>query len=233
MRTRYKAIIPAVAVLIVFSFLLLRSPDDAIVLCEDKILDIDQCTKYLNKKYKAIPVVSHFLNITDYSGLGLHIENFRAIPDFGASIENNLLAHMVIDPSAHTITYRCAALEDANNIFVEIENPTIEDIDNNRCFSFDSTHLKSQDDLRCEQIGGNPNHLEYDGCVMPAIICGFDPDGSPNYEGCQTSHELCEDLGGKIIESLSCRESFRAEHQDSEKPLPCDFRGPAGCEFKK
>ena len=43
--------IPAVVVLIIFSFMFLRSPDDVIVICEDRILGGDQCTKYLNEKY--------------------------------------------------------------------------------------------------------------------------------------------------------------------------------------
>ncbi len=97
--------------------------------------------------------MSHFLNITNTSGFGIYIKNFQARPILPSAIENNLSVEMQIDPKTNIITYRCTALEDPDNVFVEIENPTIEDIDNNLCFSFDSTHLKSTDDLKCEQIG--------------------------------------------------------------------------------
>ena len=180
------------------------------------------------RKYMAMPVVSHFLKISDYQGLGMEVENFRVTKVMASSIGDKLVSHMEIDIGTSAITYKCIALEDNEDIFVEIKNPTIEDIDNNRCDSFNTDHLKGRDELVCEQIGGNYDHPEYEGCVLPSVVCN---DGLTGSDECQTGIDLCEDLGGKIIESLSCRESFRAEHQDSGKPLPCDFRGPAGCEF--
>jgi hypothetical protein len=229
MRTRYKIIIPAIAILTVFSFLFLRSADGALLVCEEKILNSDQCRKYLNEKYKTIPVVSHFLKISDYEGLGMEVENFKVTKVMASKIENNLVSHMEISTETSTIIYKCVALEDNENVFVELENPTIEDIDNNRCYSFDTEHLKSREELKCEQIGGNPNHPEYEGCVLPSVICGY---GSSNNgdENCeQESHDMCKDLGGKIVKNLSCRESVREQYVPD--PAPCDFRGPAGCEF--
>ena len=201
------------------------------MICDDKILNSDQCHKYLNEKYKAIPVVSHFLKISDYE-LGMRVENFKVTKIGASSLEDKLLSNMEIDIETSTITYKCVALEDNENVFVEIENPSVEDIDNNRCYSFDTEHLKSREELRCEQIGGNPNHPEYEGCVLPSIICGYNPDdGSANNdENCeQTSHDMCKDLGGMVVENLSCRESVREQY--APDPAPCDFRGPAGCEF--
>ena len=140
---------------------------------------------------------------------------------------------MEIDIETSTIIYKYVALEDSENVFVEIENPSVEDIDNNRCYSFDAEHLKSREELRCEQIGGNPNHPEYEGCVLPSIICGHDlDDGSTNNgdENCeQTSYDLYKDLGGTVVENLSCRESIRDQY--GSDPAPCDFRSPVGCEF--
>ena len=226
-------IISVTTVLIVFSFLFLRSADDALLICEDKLLNSDQCHKYLNEKYKAIPVVSHFLKISDYQGLGMEVENFKVTKVMASTIEDKLVSHMEIDTETSTIIYKCVALEDNEDVFVEIENPTIEDIDNNRCHSFDTEHLKSGEELRCEQIGGNPNHPEYEGCVLPSVICGYDPGDdsiSNDEENCeQTSHEMCKDLGGKVVKNLSCRESAREQY--APDPAPCDFRGPAGCEF--
>ena len=161
MKTRYKIIIiPVIAILVVFSFVFFRSVDDIPMICEDKILNSEQCHKYLNEKYKAIPVVSHFLKISDYQGLGMEVENFKVTKVMASTIEDKLVSHMEIDTETSTITYKCVTLEDNEDVFVEIENPTIEDIDNNRCYSFDTEHLKSRDELRCEQIGGNPNHAE-------------------------------------------------------------------------
>ena len=229
MKTLFKIVIPTVGVLLVFSFLFLRSPDDSFLICQDRLLNSDQCTEYLNEKYKKNPAASHFLQISDYQHFGMTIENFQVTKLDAASIENRLVSAMTIDLKADTIVYSCTALEDNENVFVRIENPTVQDIDNNRCSSFDTGDLKSRDDLRCEQIGGNPNHPEYEGCVIPKEICSLNPDGTPLYEGCQTSHQMCEKLGGMVVENLSCRESVREQH--GTDPTPCDFRGPAGCEF--
>ncbi len=230
MKTRYRIIIPIVAVLIVFTFFYFYFLENTLVMCDGQILNIDQCNEYFNEKYKAIPTVNHFLNITDSSGLGMRIENFQASPMFAATTENNLLVHMEIDPKTDIIIYRCIALEDSDNIFVEIENPTIEDINDNRCSSFDSSHLKSHDDLKCEQIGGNPNHPEYEWCVIPSIVCK-DHFKFEHGDECQTGSYLCEDLGGTVINTLSCKESV--EVSSVSDPAPCDFRGSVGCEFRE
>jgi len=226
-------IVIVTAILIISSFVFFRSVDDIPMICEDKILNSDQCHKYLNEKYMAIPAVSHFLKISDYQGLGMEVKNFKVTKIAASTIEGKLVSHMEIDTATSTIIYKCVALEDNEEVFVEIENPTIEDIDSNRCYSFDSEHLKSREELRCEQIGGVLNHPEYEGCVLPSVICGYDPDdGSTNNsnENCeQTSREMCKDMGGKIVKNLSCRESVREQY--APDPAPCDFRGPAGCEF--
>lgn len=70
-------IIPAITFLIIFSFLFLRSADDALLVCEDKILNSEQCHGYLNDKYKAMPAASYFLEISDYEGFGMEVENFQ------------------------------------------------------------------------------------------------------------------------------------------------------------
>ena len=229
MKTMFKIVIPIVGFLLVFSFLFLRSPDDSFLICQDRLLNSDQCTEYLNEKYKRVPAASHFLQISDYQHFGMTIENFQVTKLGAASIENRLLSAMTIDLKAETMVYSCTALEDNENVFVRIENPTVQDIDNNRCSSFDTGDLKSRDDLRCEQIGGNPNHPEYEGCVIPKEICSLNPDGTPSYEGCQASRQMCEELGGTVVENRSCRESVREQHRT--EPAPCDFRGATGCEF--
>ena len=195
------------------------------------LLNSDQCADYLNEKYKKNPAADYFLQISDYEHFGMKTEAFQVTELSAASIENKLLSVMTIDPKRDTIVYKCIALEDSENVFVSIENPTIQDIDDNRCFSFDTDNLKNRDDLRCKQIGGNSNHPEYAGCVIPTEICGLNPDGSPSHAGCQTSHKLCKELGGKIVENLLCRESVREKY--APDPAPCDFRGPAGCEFPR
>ena len=226
-------IVIVTAILIISSFAFFRSVDDIPMVCEDRLLNSDQCHKYLNEKYKAIPVVSHFLKISDYQGLGMEVENFKVTKVMASTIEDKLVSHMEIDTETSTIIYKCVTLEGNKEVFVEIENPTIEDIDNNRCYYFDTEHLKSREELRCEQIGGNPNHPEYEGCVLPSVICGHDPDDdsiSNGDENCeQASHEMCKDLGGRVVKNLSCRESVREQY--APDPAPCDFRGPTGCEF--
>ena len=231
MKTAYKIIIPIVGFLIVCSFLFMRSPDNSFLICQDRLLNADQCTEYLNEKYKNTPAASHFLQISDYQYFGMKVENFQVTELDAALIENRLVSIMTIDLRTDTIVYSCTALEDHENVFVVIENPTVQDIDDNRCSSFDTTDLKSRDELRCEQIGGNPNHPEYEGCVIPKEICSLNPDGSISYEGCHTSHQMCEDLGGIVVENLSCRESVRKQHGTGL--VPCDFRGPDGCEFTR
>ena len=231
MKIRYKiSIIVAVVSMVLFLVIPVMSTP---IICEDKILYQDDCWSYLDGKYKTIPVVSYFLKISDYKGLGMTVENFQAKTLSVSSIEGKLISHMEIDTATSTIIYKCMALENGEDIFVNIENPTIDDIDNNRCSSFDTEHLKSRDELRCEQIGGNPNHLEYDGCVLQPIVCDDSSDFFTNEKECLTNYELCKDLGGNIVESLSCRDSVRAEYEQLGKPAPCDFRGPAGCEFPK
>ena len=235
MKIRCKiAIVPVISLLAVFSFIFLGSVDDIPMICEDKILNSDQCHKYLNEKYKVIPVVSYFLKISDYQGLGMEVENFKVTKIMASTIEDKLVSHMEIDTETSTIIYKCVAPEDNEDVFVEIEHPTIEDIDNNRCYSFDTEHLKSRDELRCEQIGGNPNHPEYEGCVLPSVICGYDSEEDSkesDNENCeQSSHEMCKDVGGKIVKNLSCRESLREQY--APDPTPCDFREPVGCEFQ-
>ena len=233
MKTSYKiTLISIVTLVMVFSLLSVLSIDDIPMTCGDKILNSDQCHKHLNEKYMSIPVVSHFLEISDYQGLGMEVENFKVAKVMASTIEGKLVSHMEIDTTTSTIIYKCIALEDNEKVFTEIENPTIDDIDNNRCSSFETWHLKGIDELRCEQIGGDYNHPEYKGCVLPSVVCDDSFDGVTNSDECQTGSDLCKDIGGKIIESLSCRESFRMENQEPGKPLPCDFRGPTGCEFR-
>ena len=230
MNTRYKILIPVLATLVVFSFFFLRSADDALLVCQDRLLNSDQCHTYLNEKYMQIPAASHFLKISDYEGFGMTVENFQVKTLSASSIEDKLIASMDIDIKADTIVYKCVALEDDSNVFVQIEDPTVRDIENNLCSSFDTLNLKGREELLCEQIGGNYNNPEYEGCVLPGIVYNDNTDGFTIVDEGSTGRELCKELGGKIKESLSCRESFRNE-QDSEKPLPCDFRGPPGCEF--
>jgi len=232
LKTIYKMIIiSAIAILGISSLAFFGSVDDIPMICKDMILNSDQCHNYLNEKYMAIPAVSHFLEISDNMGLGMEVENFKVTKVMASAIEDKLVSHMEIDIVTSTIIYKCVALEDNEDVLVEIENPTTEDIDNNRCSSFETWHLKGRDELRCEQIGGDYNHPEYEGCALPSVVCNDSFDDIVNSDECRTGKELCKDLGGEIIESLSCRESFRAEHQESEEPLPCDFRGPSGCEF--
>ncbi len=95
-----------------------------------------------------------------------------------------------------------------------------------------SEYVEGSDENLCEQIGGNPNHPEYEGCVMPSIVCDESFDFFTNDE-CQTGQDLCKGMGGKVVESLSCRDSIMAEYQELEKPAPCEFRSPIGCEFPK
>ncbi|QMU55156.1 MAG: hypothetical protein GKS07_09865 [Nitrosopumilus sp.] len=138
---------------------------------------------------------------------------------------------MEIDHEANTMTYRCTVLEDSNKIFVEIVNPAIQDIHDNHCFSFDSKHMKSQDDLRCERIRGNLNYPEYEGYVLSLTVCSEGFDDTVDEDECQTGIIMCEDLGGKVIESLSCWEHLGIGY--STEPTPCDFRGPTDCKFSE
>ena len=85
--------------------------------------------------------------------------------------------------------------------------------------------------MRCEQIGGNPNHPEFEGCVVESFVCEDGHDDLENLEECKTGLDMCRELGGNVIECMPCRDSVRTQFEKLDKPSPCDFRCPSGCEF--
>ena len=177
-------------------------------------------------------IVRHFKSTYPEHYAGWGKSPGMASPTWGyGAVNESLIAELRVKENfgKYEFVYTCGNIGNDWQSHVMIRNASVDDIENNRCFTTDSGNLKTLEDLKCKQIGGNPNHPEYEGCVLDTIICGFDSEGVPVYEGCQTSRQMCRELGGKIVETLSCKESIKEKY--APDPAPCEFRGPSGCEF--
>jgi len=135
---KYKiAIIFVIIILITVGVFTALPPTMSVILCDDKILNLDSCGDYLEEKYSKLSSVKHFREMyPDPPGLGFKSNMFQAVSVIAtSSMEEKQVAELEINLKNSSITYRCYDLNfsDDNSITVHITNPTTDDMDGNYC----------------------------------------------------------------------------------------------------
>ena len=125
-----------IIVFIAVALIVLISVSYKLVLCDDKLLPLDECKLYLNEKYSQLPIIAHFLEKYDATGgLGLHLSMFNVDGIYSQILEEKQVASIEMSLKTSSITYQCQDLtRPAYLVIVNMTNPTIEDIDNNYCW---------------------------------------------------------------------------------------------------
>lgn len=134
MKTRYK--ISIIITVITLGIIIVLPPTMTVILCDDLILNQDECWKHLTEKYLKLPIVQHFKETyPDPPGLGLTTDRFQAVGVTASSIlADKIFVFLEIDLKDLTVTYICQNHNLGDDyLIVELVNPTIEDIDNNDC----------------------------------------------------------------------------------------------------
>ena len=147
MKTRYKIVI---ITLIVFagSYVMLP-PTMTVILCDDRILNLDDCGDYLQEKYSKHPVFEHFAGMyPDAEGIAFKSSMFKAESVFASSIlDDKIFVFLEMDLNDSTFHYACQNhnLGDDDYVIVELENATISDLDENNCIALNQLDVNLQE----------------------------------------------------------------------------------------
>ncbi len=135
MKNIYK--ISIIVLVIIIGIYVMLPPTMTVILCDDRILNLDDCGDYLQEKYLKLPAVQHFREMyPDPPGLGFKSTLFKAVSiSATSSMEKKKIADLEISLENPSIIYRCydVVLSNDQHIAVEIINPTINDMNNNYC----------------------------------------------------------------------------------------------------
>ena len=134
MRISYKIII--IIIITAVGIFMVLPPTMTVILCDDKILNLDDCGDYLEEKYLRLPLVQHFKEMYFAPpGLGFSSDKFKAVKMSAYSIlADKIFVFLEIDLNDLTVTYEYQNHNFGDDyLIVKIENPTIEDLDNNDC----------------------------------------------------------------------------------------------------
>jgi hypothetical protein len=135
MKSRYKIII--ITIVIIIGIYMVLPPTMTVILCDDRILGLDDCGPYLEEKYLKLPLMQQFREMyPDPPGLGFKSTMFKAVSIFTmSSMEEKKIADLEINLDDLSATYRCydVALPHDEHVTVDITNPTIDDMNNNYC----------------------------------------------------------------------------------------------------
>jgi len=136
MKTRLKILIAIIMIVVAIGIYMLLPPTMKVILCEDRILNPDDCGPYIEEKYLKLPIVQHFKETyPDPPGLGFSFDRFKVVGVTASSIlADKIFVFLKIDLNDMTVTYICQNHNLGDDyLIVELVNPTIEAINNNDC----------------------------------------------------------------------------------------------------
>ena len=134
MKTAFKIVIICIAMGLA-AFLVLP-PTMTVILCEDEILNVDDCRSHLSEKYSKTPMFKHFSKLyPESSSLSLGTDKFNAIGiDASSILDEKIYAFLHLNLNNSTLTYQCHNHNLGDDyLIMEIINPTINDLDDNNC----------------------------------------------------------------------------------------------------
>jgi hypothetical protein len=132
MKSRYK--ISIIVVVIIVGIYVVLSPTWTVILCDDRILNLDDCGDYLQEKYSKLQMFNHFAGMyPDAWGIGFQSSMFKADNVFASSIlADNVFVFLEMNLNDSTFHYVCQNHNFGDNyVVVELENITIKDLDDN------------------------------------------------------------------------------------------------------
>ena len=134
MKTRYK--IPLIAGLVFVAIFVLVPVTYAPLICDDRILSLDDCGNYLEEKYTKLPIMKHFMEIyPEASGLGSSFQWYQVqTVTAGAILEDKNYASLEFHLSNSSTIYRCEKhTKEEYRLLSIVVNPTIDDLNENNC----------------------------------------------------------------------------------------------------
>ena len=151
MKTRYKiVIITAIALVGIYVML---PPTWVVILCDDRILSLDDCGPYLDEKYSKLLMFEHFTDMyLDVSALGFSSDRFQAITiNASVILDDKIFAFLDFDLNDSTFTYACQNHNLGDDyLIVELENITIQDLDDNNCITLNQLDMDLQEPITCK-----------------------------------------------------------------------------------
>lgn len=151
MKTRYKIIIITVSVII--GIYVMLPPTMTVILCDDRIMNLDDCGDYLQEKYSKQPVFEHFADMyPEAGGLAFKSEMFKAESVFASStLDNKIFAFLEMNLNDSTFHYACQNHNLGDDyVIIELEDITIPDLDNNNCITLNQLDVNLQEPITCK-----------------------------------------------------------------------------------
>ena len=135
MKKKYKVlfIFPVIVVVVFFGLL---SMTEVPLLCDDQILKVDDCRNYLQGKYSKLSMFEHFTQ-TYPEAMPLYFESkMFVITSVTASsiLDEKIFAFLSFNLEDSTFIYSCHNHNLGEDyLMVNLEDPTIEMLDDNHC----------------------------------------------------------------------------------------------------
>ncbi len=151
MKTRYKIVIVTVAVII--GIYVMLPPTMTVILCDDRILNLDDCGDYLQEKYSKQPMFKHFADMYPEAwGIAFKSGMFKAESVFASSIlDDKIFAFLEMNLNDSTFHYACQNHNLGDDyVIVELENITISDLDENNCITLNQLDVNLQEPMTCK-----------------------------------------------------------------------------------
>jgi len=151
MNTRYKILI--IAAIVIIGIYMVLPPTMTVILCDDRILGLDDCRDYLQEKYSKQPMFEHFADIyPEARGLAFKSEMFRAESVFASSIlDEKIFAFLEMNLNDSTFHYACQNHNLGDDyVIAELENITIPDLDENNCITLNQLDVNLQEPVTCK-----------------------------------------------------------------------------------
>ena len=146
MKTRYKISIAIVAIIV--GIYMVLPPTWTVILCDDQILNLDNCVDYLQEKYSKLPMFKHFAEMyPDAEGLYITSSRFNAESVGGSStLDDKIFAFLEMNLNDSTFHYACQNHNLGDNyVIIELENITIQDLDDNNCMILNQLGGENED----------------------------------------------------------------------------------------
>ena len=221
MKTRYKITIVIVAVVI--GIYVMLPPTMTVILCDDKILNLDDCGEYLQEKYSKQTMFKHFADsYPDARGLGFKSGMFRVESIFASStLDDKIFASLEMNLNNSTFHYACQNHNLGDDyVIVELENITIQDLNDNNCITLNQLDVDLQEPATCDNyIYTNKPPEIYN--ITPtsdgAIVRWYQTPQSINGEHCGVPENY------KIFVGLAS--PIKPPFEFADEAIPGGFRG--------
>lgn len=152
MKSRYKIVI--ITVIVLAGIYVMLPPTWGVILCDDKILNLDDCGDYLQEKHSKQPMFKHFADLyPEAEGIAFKSRMFKAESVFASSIlDDKIFAFLEMNLNNSTFHYACQNhnLGEEDYVIVELENITISDLDENNCITLNQLNVNSQEPMTCK-----------------------------------------------------------------------------------